>query len=330
MAYPDRPVPKGFDRDEVERLLATTEGSTPVDFRDRAVRTILATCGLSRAGEVGALCVEHIDWERDMLRVFRPKTGRTDTFPLTPLRRQRVDGLSSQGAPGCGIGAGLVPDATGSVQAADEQRHRDDRPQPREPPWHHRYGHVAVEEVEREHIAELHYKLRDMPYQANRVLEIGNKLFNLAELWKLRTGSNPCKFVRKYREKKRERFLTDEEFRRLGDVLTEMEAEKTVPLYPAAALRLLMLTGCRRNEIVMLRWEHVDIDEGEIRLPDSKTGARMVPLSPAAARVLAEPSAHRGQPLGHSRIQAEQASVRSQPLLGSGARPGGPSGCANP
>ena len=83
LAYPDRPVPKGFDRDEVERLLATTEDPTPVDFRDRAVLTILATCGL-RAGEVGALRVEDIEWERDMLRVFRPKTGRTDTFPLTP------------------------------------------------------------------------------------------------------------------------------------------------------------------------------------------------------------------------------------------------------
>ena len=83
LVYPDRPVPKGFDRDEVERLLATTNGSTPVDFRDRAVLTILATCGL-RAGEVGALRVEDIDWERDKLRVFRPKTGRTDTFPLTP------------------------------------------------------------------------------------------------------------------------------------------------------------------------------------------------------------------------------------------------------
>ena len=83
LAYPDRPVPKGFDRDEVERLLATTEGSTPADFRDRAVLTILATCGL-RAGEVGGLRVEDIDWERDILRVFRPKTGRTDTFPLTP------------------------------------------------------------------------------------------------------------------------------------------------------------------------------------------------------------------------------------------------------
>ena len=83
LAYPDRPVPKGFDRDEVEKLLATTEGSTPADLRDRAVLMILATCGL-RAGEVGALRVEDVDWERSLLRVFRPKTGRTDTFPLTP------------------------------------------------------------------------------------------------------------------------------------------------------------------------------------------------------------------------------------------------------
>ena len=83
LAYPDRPVPKGFDRDEVEKLLATTERSTPVDCRDRAVLMILATCGL-RAGEVGALRVEDIDWQRDMLHVFRPKTRRTDTFPLTP------------------------------------------------------------------------------------------------------------------------------------------------------------------------------------------------------------------------------------------------------
>ena len=158
------------------------------------------------------------------------------------------------------------------------------------------YGHLAVEDVDREHIADLHFELRDTPYQANRVLEIGNKLFNLAELWKLRTSGNPCKFVRKYREKKRERFLNDEEFRRLGDVLTEMEAEKTLPVYPAAAIRLLMLTGCRRNEILTLKWEHVDLENGEIRLADSKTGARMVPLSPAAAQVLTQLPRVKGNP----------------------------------
>ena len=150
------------------------------------------------------------------------------------------------------------------------------------------YGGVAVAEVERRHIADLHLALRYIPYQANRALEIGGKLFNLAEEWELRTGGNPCKFVHKYPEKKRERFLTDAEFRHLGDVLNAMEAEGSLPVHPAAALRLLMLTGCRRNEIVELEWKNVDLAAGEIRLPESKTGARLVPLSPAAARVLAE------------------------------------------
>ena len=109
------------------------------------------------------------------------------------------------------------------------------------------YGREAVEEVEQQHIAKLHFELRDIPYQANRVLEIGVKLFNLAEEWKLRTGGNPCKFVRKYRERKRERFLTDEEFRRLGEVLDEMEVEGRLPAYPAAAIRLLMLTRDSRD-----------------------------------------------------------------------------------
>ncbi|MCY4485599.1 MAG: site-specific integrase [Deltaproteobacteria bacterium] len=158
------------------------------------------------------------------------------------------------------------------------------------------YGHVAVEEVEQQHIAKLHFELRGIPYQANRALEIGVKLFNLAEEWRLRTGGNPCRFVRKYRETKRERFLTDAEFRRLGEVLEEMEAEGRLPAHPAAAIRLLMLTGCRRNEIVELEWKDVDLGAGELRLRDSKSGARLVPLSPAAARVLAELPRVEGNP----------------------------------
>ena len=57
-----------------------------------------------------------------------------------------------------------------------------------------------MEKVEREHIADLHYQLRDIPCQANRVLEIENKIFNLAEEWNLRNKGNPYRFVRKYRE----------------------------------------------------------------------------------------------------------------------------------
>ena len=192
------------------------------------------------------------------------------------------------------------------------------------------YGHLSVEEVDREHIADLHYELRDILYQANRVLEIGTKLFNLAELWKLRTGSNPCKFVRKYREKKRERFITDEEFRRVGDVLREMEAEKTLPVYAVAAIRLLMLTGCRRNEIVTLKWEHVDLDGGELPLPDSKTGARMVPLSPAAARVLAELPRIKGNPWVIPGFKPNRHLSDLNHYWDRGARAGRPSGRAHP
>ena len=54
-----------------------------------------------------------------------------------------------------------------------------------------------------------------------------------------------------------------------------------------AALRLLMLTGCRRNEILTLQWEDADLEVGELRLRDAKTGARSVALSPAARKVLA-------------------------------------------
>ena len=81
-----------------------------------------------------------------------------------------------------------------------------------------------------------------------------------------------------------------------GLVLNAMEAEGSLPVYPAAAIRLLMLTGCRRNEIVALEWKNVDLEGGELRLPDSKTGPRMVPLSPAAARVLRELPRIEGNP----------------------------------
>ena len=57
--------------------------------------------------------------------------------------------------------------------------------------------------------------------------------------------------------------------------------------HAAAALRLLMLTGCRRNEILTLRWEDVRLEAQELQLADSKTGPRTVSLSPEAAHVLA-------------------------------------------
>ena len=155
-------------------------------------------------------------------------------------------------------------------------------------------GRLPVGAVTHGHVAALHYRLRDIPYRANQVVAILNRMFSLAEVWGLRhAGDHPCRSIRKYREHHRERFLSEEEFRRLGRVLDEVEAEtgegrrRRLGTSVAAALRLLMLTGCRRNEILTLRWEEVDLEAGELRLRDSKTGPRVVPLPTAAVSVLA-------------------------------------------
>ena len=150
-------------------------------------------------------------------------------------------------------------------------------------------GKIPLTAVERGHVIDLHHKLSGVPAMANLVIATLSRMFNQAEAWELvPDGVNPCRFVRKYQERKRERFLTEEEFRRLGRILSEAGNGTGVSARAAAAIRLLMLTGCRRNEILTLRWEDVDLDAGELHLSDSKTGARAVPLSPSAAKLLTE------------------------------------------
>ena len=151
------------------------------------------------------------------------------------------------------------------------------------------FGARPLGTIGREEIAALQYRLHETPSMANRVIDLLSRLFNMAEAWgHAPEGGNPCRFVQlfKYKERSCERFLCEEEFRRLGRVLDEVEGEGKVSASAVTAIRLLMLTGCRRGEIVTLRWEDVDLEAGEVRLPDTKTGARQVALSPAAVGVL--------------------------------------------
>ena len=80
--YPDETVPKGLNREDVLRLLATTEGDRRADKRDRAILMLFIAYGL-RVGEVCCLRLDDLDWENEMLRVRRPKPGRTHLYPLS-------------------------------------------------------------------------------------------------------------------------------------------------------------------------------------------------------------------------------------------------------
>ena len=149
-------------------------------------------------------------------------------------------------------------------------------------------GHMRLSEVERSHVAALHHGMRDKPYQANQARNVLAKMFRLAEAWGMTPPRrNPCLSIRRYKEYRRERFLSGEEYRRLARVLDEAEADGSVFPTAVPAIRLLLLTGCRRNEILTLRWDDIDRTAGELRLTDTKTGPRTISLSPEAAAVLA-------------------------------------------
>jgi integrase len=97
-------------------------------------------------------------------------------------------------------------------------------------------------------------------------------------------SDNPARGVKKAPVRKVERFLSEAEIARLAEAL-DAEVERSGNPYPVAAIKLLLLTGCRRGEVVNLRWEHVDFEHQCLRLPDSKTGAKIIFLN-APARAL--------------------------------------------
>jgi integrase len=160
-------------------------------------------------------------------------------------------------------------------------------------------GAKRVRDVTRADVSRLHHAYRDTPYAANRALAILSKMFTLAEKWGERPdGSNPCRHVVKYAELKRERMLSADEFGRLAEALKEPGR----PPYVVAAIKLLIFTGARLSEVLGLRWEWIDFERAEARLPDSKTGAKTLHLPAPALAVLAELPRVAGNPfvvVGH-------------------------------
>ncbi len=148
-------------------------------------------------------------------------------------------------------------------------------------------GALPIAAIGRAEAAALQHRLADRPAAANQAVAVLARLIDHAADWGLAAGENPARAIPKYRARRRERFLTDAEFRRLGAALDGLEAGGGLAAGAAAAIRLLALTGCRRNEILRLRWDEVRIEAMELALRDTKTGPRTVPLSPEAAAILA-------------------------------------------
>jgi integrase len=151
-----------------------------------------------------------------------------------------------------------------------------------------RLGKLKLAAIDADHIDELHREIttvRGTPVRANRVVEVLRRAFNLAIRWKW-LADNPASGVRKNPEEKRNRFLNRNEIAALAQALTD-HPEVT----SANAIRLLMLTGARRSEVLGATWAMFDLENGIWTKPSAHTKQRLihrVPLSGPALRLLAE------------------------------------------
>ena len=146
-------------------------------------------------------------------------------------------------------------------------------------PW---FATRPAADIDRQEVERWFASLRATPVSADRSMPVLSVILTEAERMGHRPeGSNPCRGIRRYRRKGRERYLTDAEMRRLAETLSAHEAQWPMQ---ATAVRLLLLTGCRHGEVLTLRWS--DYREGRLFLRDSKSGPRTVWLSGAARKVL--------------------------------------------
>jgi integrase len=174
-----------------------------------------------------------------------------------------------------------------------------------------RLGTTKADKLTRAAVAKMHNALKDTPSWANRALAVVASMYSFAaRAGIVPDGTNPARKIDKFAEHRHERFLTSEELERLGAAIREAETTgipwevdqdapnakhlskpenrfTKISPYAAAALRLLLFTGCRLREILHLKWENLDSERGLLFLADSKTGKKTVVLNAPAMAVLA-------------------------------------------
>jgi integrase len=172
------------------------------------------------------------------------------------------------------------------------------------------FGNRHILKITKLDVANFHDSLKTTQPTANRCITTLASIYS----WAGRTGLidegiNPARRIEKYKEVAKDRYLSMSEITRLGQALREAETEgfpyafdpdkptskhgakpgeRNVFFSPfaVAAIRLLIFTGCRKGEILKLKWSEVDFERGMLHLPDSKTGRKVVLLGQAAIKVL--------------------------------------------
>ena len=183
------------------------------------------------------------------------------------------------------------------------------------PPWRN----LKASAIKRADVAALHSKIgKRGPYEANRVLALLSKMFELARRWGFvpEDHVNPARDVDRFKEAKRDRWITPAELPHLAAAINAEPNQSA-----RFALWLYLLTGARKSELLKARWDDVNLDRSELRIPDTKAArTHYIPLSGPALALLREIPRHPGNPYilpgsGPRGATAEDKATHPAPLV---------------
>ncbi|AZL16333.1 tyrosine-type recombinase/integrase [Rickettsiales endosymbiont of Stachyamoeba lipophora] len=147
------------------------------------------------------------------------------------------------------------------------------------------WKNMSLNSITKTDIMNLHIKIGDnTPYEANRTINLLSTLFELAKEWGYldESYSNPTKYIKLYKEQKRDRWVSSEE---MPNLIQAIEAETN--LYARYAIWLYLLTGMRKSELLQVKWSDINFTRREIKLDDTKAGrVHYIPLSQPAVELI--------------------------------------------
>lgn len=255
-------------RDEAKLLLAdAAKGGDPQASRmkARADLTVAELCDLYLAEGVGAKKPSTIATDRVRIeRHIKPLLGRKRLTAVTLDDVDRFMHDVAQGKTAVRLKPSKAQVKAGAVAADAETRRRHDS--------------VA----------------RGGKGTATRTAGLLGGIFAFAVRRGMRPD-NPTQGLQRFRDRKAERFLSPKEMGALGEALAASDANGGNTT-ASRIIRLLALTGARRGEIEGLRWSEVDAERNLLRLADSKTGQKIVPLGAAAMQLIIDAPCVKGSP----------------------------------
>jgi integrase len=152
-------------------------------------------------------------------------------------------------------------------------------------------GKKKLSDITHSDVVKLHHKVsKETPTQANRMIAILKRMFGIAVKWKM-MPDNPAKGIELNEEKKDTVFLKADEVRRLMVALDDYAGKSSENKVVANAIKIIILTGARKNEVLSATWNQFDLEEGKWVKPSAHTKQKEehhVPLSDAALAVLTD------------------------------------------